>query len=148
MQPLYVTLRACEILGRPDLACTVRTLYSVAGVTCIGTSLGHVSFNSIERYLAVRFSARYKAPSIHPTIVPKIIFKLLSTIPKRLQILHISDFLISSLVQPLYVTYRVYEILGRPDTVCTTRTLYKVAEKICVATPLAMSASSALRHTW
>ena len=69
VQPLYVACRVCEILGRPDLVCTARTLYTVVGVMCIGTSLGHASFISIERYLAVRFSARYKAlMSIHRTL--------------------------------------------------------------------------------
>ena len=61
MQPLYVACRVCEIIGRPDLVCTTRTLYKVVGNICGATSLGHVSFISIERYLAVRFPSRYKA---------------------------------------------------------------------------------------
>ena len=48
------------MFGRPDVLCTIRMLYKVTGVMCSGSSLGHISLISFERYLAVRFPNRYK----------------------------------------------------------------------------------------
>ena len=49
------------LYGRPDLVCSIRIVQRVAGVTCLGASLAHTCLISFERYLAVRFPARYRA---------------------------------------------------------------------------------------
>ena len=61
VQPLHVASRTREILNRPELVCKLRAACQVSGVTLLSTSLGHVGFISLERYLAVRFPTRYKS---------------------------------------------------------------------------------------
>ena len=61
VQPLHVASRTCEILNRPELVCKLRAACQVSGVTLLSTSLGHVGFISLERYLAVRFPTLYRS---------------------------------------------------------------------------------------
>ena len=59
-QPLALICRVSEILGRLDVNCPARLLKSIVGVACLGTSIFHICFISVERYVAVRFPCSYK----------------------------------------------------------------------------------------
>ena len=129
VQPLYVACRVYEILGRPDVVCTTRTLYKVVGNICGATSIGHVSFISIERYLAVRFPTRYKAlMSIHRTLFGITFIWLLFIVYVVLSVVGYPEQTAQFPARTLLIA-----IVVLITTICYTRTFFKFGSNVAAA---------------
>ena len=107
---------------------------------CIGTSLGHVSFISIDRYLAVRFHARYKAlMSIRRTLFGVMfiwLFFILYAVLPVVGFLELGALVGRSIIIAIFVLITAS---------CYTGTFFKIGSSCVTAASGHVSISSQLR---
>ena len=60
VHPFFVIGRVSEATGVEKWVCYGRYTYKTTGILCVGTSMGHLTFISIERALAFKFPTKHR----------------------------------------------------------------------------------------